>query len=64
MNIDSPIFENLPEDPELSFSILEEEYRTKMENGIERAESGSAVTFYKRQYINAIIAVSETLGID
>jgi hypothetical protein len=59
--IDDEEYNGLPDDPELAFVKLEKLYRTQMQEGVDRTESGEASLYYYTDYMNHVLAAARAL---
>jgi hypothetical protein len=57
------IFENLPEDPEEAFLLLEEKFRNECESAIAASHQDESVNVYYVDYIAQVIAAISELGL-
>jgi hypothetical protein len=58
------IYENLPEDPEQAFLLLEEKYRAECEDGVRRAHQEENLNVYFVDYIAQVIGTITELGLE
>jgi hypothetical protein len=62
--MDESIYDDLPEDPELAFAMLETHYKSQLEADIEGSTEGNAIAYYKQRYCNQVIAAAKSLRIE
>jgi hypothetical protein len=57
------VYENLPEDPEEAFLLLEEKYRTECETNVRKAHQDENLNVYFVDYIAQVIGAISELGL-
>jgi len=57
------VYENLPEDPEQAFLLLEEKYRTECNEGVKKAHQDENLNVYFVDYIAQVIGTITELGL-
>jgi hypothetical protein len=58
------IYENLPDEPELAFVVLERHFKERLESDIEGSDQGNVISYFKQRYCNQVIAAAKSLEVD
>lgn len=58
------IYDDLPDDEEAAFVVLEEHFKNKLESDIENSDEGNVIAYCKQRYCNQVIAAAKSLNIE
>ena len=62
--MDDSIYDNLPDDREQAFLMLESRFKSQFEADVERIEDGDTLAYYRQRYCNQVIAAAKSLEIE
>lgn len=57
------VYDDLPDDPESAFVLLEQYYRSQMDEDVHGSEESSHIAYCRRKYMSAVVAAAKSLNI-